>query len=41
MKNFVLQIAVLEEKQTILQRKVNQLSDQLAPFIANSTSEKN
>ncbi|XP_003425592.1 SH3 domain-containing kinase-binding protein 1 [Nasonia vitripennis] len=34
-------IAVLEEKQTTLQRKVNQLSDQLAPFIANSTSEKN
>ncbi|KAJ8664336.1 hypothetical protein QAD02_005998 [Eretmocerus hayati] len=33
-------IAALEEKQTVLQRKVNQLSDQLAPFVANAGKDK-
>lgn len=31
-------IAVLEEKQTTLQRTVTQLSEQLAPLLANSSS---
>ncbi|XP_014205681.1 SH3 domain-containing kinase-binding protein 1 isoform X2 [Copidosoma floridanum] len=33
-------IAVLEEKQTILQRKVNQLSEQLAAYVGNGASDK-
>jgi hypothetical protein len=37
---FFNQIAVLEENQAVLQRKINQLSEQLTPNSVNAVSDK-